>query len=268
MNTREILLYLSLTNDGDWDKIYEFISHKEKLPPEEEILKSIKSFKGNYITILDNEYPLKLKQICKPPFLLYYKGDISLISKYEDILSVVGSRDCSEYGIKMTTDLVKELSKKLIIVSGLARGVDGLAHKAALSSNGKTVAVLGSGINMCYPQENQGLYDEIAQKGLILSEYPDRTMPSPNHFPTRNRIVAALTNNLLITEGKMNSGTSISAHIVAQNGGNVMCVPARAGENSLCNHLISSGAYLVENPDDVFYIMNKDVYSPIFESEK
>lgn len=266
METRKPILYFALKYDGDWDGIYGAIANREEIN-DEEILKRVDSYKGKFITILDEEYPERLKEVCKPPIILFYRGDISLLKKFDDSLAVVGSREFSEYGQKMTTEMVHELAKKLVIVSGLARGIDGIAHQATLDVGGKTIAVIGSGFNKFYPPENYELYKEICKKGLVITEYPDYVCSSPKHFPVRNRIVAGLAPFVLIPEAKLYSGSSITASLMLQCGGDVMCVPARAGENSLCNHLISAGAYLVENADDVFFTMDKAPATPIFKSE-
>ncbi len=240
---------------GNWDKIYEAISLMEDFD-EEKAKKLIANPKSKVVTIFDDDYPQQLKFIQKPPFVLYYHGDISIIKDKYKAVSIVGSRKYSTYGEKVTRYFAKELSKELVIVSGMALGIDGIAHRACIENGGKTVAVLGCGINVCYPPKNLDIYDEIKKNHLLISEHPDLTPPTPYSFPIRNRIIAALSNCLLVTEGKRNSGTSITAHLTLEGGGNVCCVPTRIGENSVCNHLISYGAALVETPEDVYYEMD------------
>lgn len=264
MEARKILLYLALKHRGDWEKIYEDISNKVPLDEMDVVNKLLSNVKSNYITLLDENYPEHLKHLFRPPFVLFYHGDLSLIKDKSKCISVVGSRENSEYGEKATKFFVRQLAKDFVIVSGLARGIDGISHATALESGGKTVAVLGSGINTCYPVSNKDLYNEIRRKGLIISEYPNCTPPSPNHFPVRNRIVAALSCCLLVTEGERNSGTSITATLTLEHGGNVCCVPTRFGENSVCNYLIANGAALVETVQDIFdeigYAPHKDIF--------
>ena len=264
MEQREILLYLSLKFQGNWDKIYEVISGKEEIDLEE-AENYIKRFNGNYITILDEDFPLCLKEVTKPPFVLYYKGDISLLKEGLNRLAVVGSRKFSEYGQETTEMFVSKLAKDFIIVSGLALGIDSFAHTSAIRNGGRTIAVLGNGINFCYLLENKELYQEICEKHLVISEYPPEVLPYPENFPIRNRIIAGLCENLLVTEGKVRSGTQITACLMANKGGNVCCVPTRIGEESICNLLISEGAYLVETPEDVLEISNIRRKTPIFE---
>ena len=253
MNSREILLYLSMKYYGDWNQIYGAIQSKEE-PEEDDVRKAVEQCNSSFLTILDEEYPESLRRITKPPFVLFYHGDISLIGDKKNKLAVVGSRDYSEYGHKVTVDFVSALAKDFVIISGLARGIDAIAHRTAIESGGKTVAVLGNGINICYLEQNQDIYDECKKNHLIISEYPDQVKPCPFNFPIRNRIIAGLCESLLVTEGKINSGTQITALLMAQKDGNVCCVPTRVGEESICNHLISDGAFLVETPQDIYDI--------------
>ena len=264
MEPRENLLYLALKFRGDWDKIYECLTKHEDID-QKEAERLINSVNSKYLTILDEEYPSILRESYRPPFVLFYHGDISLLEDKKQKIAVVGSRKASPYGKEMTEKLVKAISKDFVIISGLAYGIDACAHKSAIDSGGKTIAVLGNGINFHYLECNQDLYKEIKEKHLILSEYPDMTPPKPDYFPVRNRIIAGLTINLLVTEGKNGSGTQITAMLVAQRSGNVCCVPTTAGEDSLCNALIKEGAYLVETPDDIYESTGIGYKKTIFE---
>lgn len=248
--SRKLLIALSVKYKGEWNRIYESITNKELLE-EKEINRLVNSIKSKYVVIGDDEYPEQLKYYTHPPFVLFYYGDISLIKTSERCLGVVGSRDCSKYGEKITQELIKGVSNQLVIVSGMARGIDSIAARECLSNSGKTVAVLGCGVNICYPSENKDLYNQIKEKGLIISEYPDDINPSPELFPKRNRIIAGLSKNLLIPEAQRNSGTSITATFAIEMGQTVFCVPERAGRNSLPNYLISFGAKLTETPEDI-----------------
>ena len=149
MNSREILLYYSIKYLGDWDKIYQALQLKEELDLNE-VEKVISKNKSKFITILDEEYPSSLKESFKPPFLLFYEGDISLLNNDKHKIAVVGSRKYSKYGREMTEKLVKGITEDFIIVSGLAIGIDAIAHRSAIESGGKTIAVLGNGINFHY----------------------------------------------------------------------------------------------------------------------
>lgn len=251
MQAREILIYFAVIHTGNWDKIYESIINREDRK-EEDVKRVVANIKSKAVTMLDNDYPESLKFIKKPPFVLFYHGDLSLIKDKHKCVSIVGSRKNTDYGELVTTYFASELSKELVIVSGMARGIDGIAHRAAIEAGGKTVAVLGCGINVCYPPKNLDIYDELKKHHLIISEYPDLTEPYPLSFPIRNRIIAGLSDCLLVTEGLKNSGTSITATITLETGGNVCCVPTHIGQNSICNYLISYGAALVETVDDVY----------------
>lgn len=267
MESREILLYYAIIYKGDWNQIYNALASKLE-PDVKDFKKVVKYNKSKYVTFLDDDYPEQLKNLKKPPFVLFYHGNLSIIKNKEKAISVVGSRKNTDYGEAVTTYFVKHLCKELVIVSGMARGIDGIAHRACINNKGKTVAVLGCGINICYPPSNLDLYEELKKKHLIISEYPDLTEPNPLYFPIRNRIIAALSNCLLVTEGQKNSGTSITATITLDSGGNVCCVPTRIGEHSVCNHLIAYGAYLVETPEEVLYVMNVRKTEPAFEKSE
>ena len=264
MNSRENLLYLAVKYKGEWDPIYEDIkAHKEV--DEKEAKSIIDSVKSNYITILDEEYPESLRDSFKPPFVLFYYGDISLISDKNNKIAVVGSRKYSRYGKMMTEKLVSGIAKDFVVVSGMALGIDAIAHRTTIENGGKTVGVLGNGIDFHYLEENKDIYEECKKNHLVISEYPGNTPPNPDYFPVRNRIIAGLCFNLLVTEGKIRSGTQITALLVAQKSGNVCCVPARADEESICNRLIKEGAYMVEDVDDIYLDTNVKPQKHIFE---
>lgn len=268
MDSRKILVYLSLKYNGDWDKIYSDISSHIEYD-EKEVEKALNSIKSNYIVLGDEEYPNDLARVYKPPFVLFYYGDISLLSETHHKLGVVGMRHPSDYGKEMTDKFVKELCKDFIIVSGLAIGIDSCAHASAINNGGKTIAVLGNGLNKYYLneiEENGDLFEKIKKNHLVITEYPDDVPPRPQYFPARNRIITGLIDALLVGEGKKYSGTQITAHLMTQKNGNVCCIPTRAGEDSICNHLIKEGAFLVETPEDVCYVAGVVHSKPIFES--
>ena len=265
MEPRETLLYLALKYKGEWNPIYDDISgHKEI--DEKEAQKLISTVKSKYITIVDPEYPQSLKEAYKPPFVLFYYGDISLLSDDNNKIAVVGTRKPSKYGIEMTEKLVKGIAKDYVVISGMAIGVDAIAHRSTIASGGKTVGILGNGIDFHYLEENMDIYEECKKNHLVISEYPGNTPPNPACFPIRNRIIAGLCNNLLVTEGKVRSGTQITALLMVQKSGNVCCVPTRAEEESICNHLIKEGAYLVESIDDIYLYTGVTPQKPIFEN--
>ncbi len=246
---RELLLYLALKYDGEWDKICAHLTNKNPII-DEEYERLLNGFNMNYVTIMDENYPTKLKKVFKPPFILFYYGDLSLIDGHT--LGVVGARNCSEYGIDSTYKIIKELQNKLVIVSGLAKGIDAAAHKAIIESGGKTIAVLGSGIDYCYPYENRAIYEEIKRNHLLISEYPFNSTPRKHHFPYRNRLIGAIGDALLVTEAmEGSSGTYHTIRATLELGKEVYCVPYLINKGALTNRLIQEGAMLVEEGRDI-----------------
>lgn len=252
---RDLLIYLSVTYEGDWDKIYDAIKRKEKNFTSEDVDRAVLSIKAKTITLLDNNYPEILKKCYRPPFVLYYYGDLTLIDEDKSI-SVVGSRNCSPYGEEMTKNIVSVIAKKLAIVSGLARGIDSLAAQTAIDVGGKTIAVLGSGIDYCYPKENWQLYEEIKKNHLLISEYPNLTKPNRENFPMRNRLIAYFSNSLFMAEGSTKSGSFITVSYALEKGSDVFCLPHEANKNSGCNKLIKEGATLVESGEEILQYYN------------
>ncbi|HBF67974.1 MAG TPA: DNA-protecting protein DprA [Firmicutes bacterium] len=251
MNAREIIIYLSLMHDGDWDKIYSDIQNKVKNFSDDDIKREISKLKCKCITIIDADYPNELKNIYKPPFVLYYYGDLSLLNNTDKIICSIGTRNPSNYGVNMTHMVLGGLPKDIVVMSGLAAGIDVESHKTAINSGLKTIAVLGSGIDNCYPKENKAIYDEIKNNHLLISEYPHCSRPNRAHFPMRNRILAALSKTVFVTDASTHSGTSITVSFALECGKNVCCIPHHGGEDSLCNKLIKEGAALIEKTDDL-----------------
>ena len=262
MNQREILIKIAIHHEGDWEKIYQTLQNKEY---EDILSQDLPMMDYKAITFLDEDYPEYLRNTFRPPFVLFYYGDISLLKDPKKNLAVIGSRVITEYGCNITEEIVDELAKEVNVVSGLAKGIDYIAHMRAINSGGKTIAILGSGIDYCYPAENIDLYNEIKKNHLLISEYPGTTSPTPDKFPIRNRLIAAVADTILITEAYSRSGTSITANFALQFNKNICCVPYPYYRNSLCNHLISQGAYLVQNGQDVLEIMGIKKEEPLFE---
>ncbi len=245
---RNVLLYFSLKYHGDWEKIYSALDKKEKIP--EEKLEMVAREKHNFITIIDEDYPRRLKRITQPPFVLFYKGNLNILKKINKSIAIIGSRKASSDAASNTENIVKDL-KDITIVSGMAKGIDGFGHKSALANGNPTIAVLGSGINYIYPEENKNLYDAIVKKGIVISEYPDQTKPSKISFKTRNRLISGLADGVLVIESKKNSGTmNTVSHALSQNK-EVMCLPSSDLGNSGTNALIKEGATLVESGKEI-----------------
>lgn len=201
----------------------------------------------------DDDYPQKLFDLDDAPYVLYYKGDISLANKPS--LSVVGTRKPTNYGRLATEKIVGDVARAgVVIVSGLAYGVDSIAHRKCLEVGGKTIAVLGGGFNNIYPAEHKGLADEIAEKGLLLSEYRPKKVATKYSFPTRNRIVAGLGDGVLITEASFKSGTIHTKEFALDFGRNIYAVPGNIdnSNSSLTNDIIKRGqAELVTDANDI-----------------
>ena len=250
MEPRKTIIAYAIKYNGDWDKIYQALHRLEVIEPEYE--ERVDNLKCGTLVITDINYPAHIRNIFKPPFVFFYYGDISLIYEYSKNVSIVGSRDCSDYGAEMTKQIASGLAARgFVIVSGLARGIDGIAHESAINSGGKTIGILGCGIDYCYPQENIGLYRTMKKDHLILSEFPGSVMPQPYQFPIRNRLIAGLSKTLVVTEAGYCSGSLITATLALRSNTDVMCVPHEAGKQSECNRLIMNGAYLVESAEDV-----------------
>ena len=240
-DSRQLLIYLAVKYDGDYERILMAIELKE-YPPIKEVEKVNKELKCKTLTLLDYDYPLRLKQITYPPIVLFYYGDISILDN-EQTLAVVGSREYSDYGKTCTEKVVSELAKGRVIISGLARGIDTLAHKCAIANGGRTIAVLGSGIDNCWPPENQELYEEIKKNHLVISEYPGMSVPDRKHFPMRNRIVVGLSNGVYVPQiNSYMSGTMISFALAAEMNKDVFVAPWPMNSDTANNKLIDEGA--------------------------
>ena len=255
MTHRSILIYLSLKSRGEWTLIRKHLLDKDLEINYDKTDDIEKKLKFKTVTIFDENYPDVFKKIGNPPFVLYYYGDLSLLNNARKRISVVGSREYSKYGEKMTREIVTDLPNDYVVISGLAKGIDAIAHESAIASGKRTVAILGSGIDYCYPRENLDLYKLIKRDHLIISEYPFGYLPETHHFPFRNRLVAALGDGLLVTDAHRRSGTTFTIDCALAIGKTVMCVPHLSNTNSACNLMIKCGAYLVENHEDIEFLM-------------
>jgi len=205
----------------------------------------------NIITYQDELYPVKLMNIYDRPPFLYVRGNLN---KNDTNIAIVGSRLASTYGKYTTERISRELALKgLTIVSGMARGIDSVAHRGALTAHGRTIAVLGSGLDVIYPPENKKLYADIIQNGAVISEFPLGTPPRSANFPTRNRIISGMSYGVVIVEAGEKSGSLITARLALEQGREVFAVPGSidAAGSRGTNKLIKQGAKLIENTDDI-----------------
>jgi DNA processing protein len=230
-----------LRSDLDPEKLYENI-----------LKKSIR-----VVTWMDETYPRRLKEIEQPPPTLYVKGSFLLEDEWS--ISIVGTRRVTAYGRQATEELATYLAQNHItIVSGLARGVDGAAHQAALKSGGRTFAVLGSGVDIIYPPENRLLAEKVASNGAIISDYPPGTPPDAANFPARNRIISGLSIATIVVEAGIKSGALITAEFAVEQGRDVFAVPGNihAPQSEGTNFLIQQGARPLLRPKEVLDTLN------------
>lgn len=223
--------------------------------PEEILLKEAKAlaaFSAHRVTILDAEYPLMLKNIVDAPVSLYVRGVIPV--NVETSCAIVGSRFPSLYGMEVAERFSRELTEAgMLVVSGMAKGIDTAAHQGALKAGGNTMAVLGSGLDVVYPSENQKLFDKICKNGCVISEFPFGTQPDPFNFPRRNRIVSGLSLGVVVVEANIKSGALITARLAGEQGREIFAVPGRVDSRlSQGPHaLIKQGAKVALNIEDI-----------------
>ncbi|MBI2873497.1 MAG: DNA-protecting protein DprA [Firmicutes bacterium] len=207
---------------------------------------------ANVLTLGDPEYPGYLKAIHDPPPVLYLKG--SMLPEDDPAVAIVGTRRATAYGLKTARRLAAELaSLGVTVVSGLARGIDGAAHEGALEAGGRTLAVLGCGIDIIYPREHRELYRLIPRNGTILSEFPPETAPESHHFPGRNRIISGLSRAVVVIEAGEGSGALITTDFALEQGREVLAVPGpiTSSRSRGCHDLIKQGARLVQGIEDI-----------------
>ena len=200
----------------------------------------------------DASYPARLRTIADSPPLLYFKGELNGVD--DRAVAIVGSRSASDYGRRVARDLARGLAAAgFTVVSGMARGIDGMAHETALNSGGRTIAVLGSGVERAYPPEHDKLYQRISANGAVISELPIGTRPIAFNFPARNRLISGLSLGVVVVEATEKSGSLITASLAVEQGREVFAVPGEVGSSRSrgAHRLIRQGAILVENVDDI-----------------
>mgnify|MGYP003313375039 CR=1 FL=1 len=250
ITSRELLIYLSLLYKGDRSKIMNMLRGKIDIDYDE-VPRLLKTIKANVTTIVDDDFPAILKESPFPPLVIYYYGDLSLLTNYSNNISVIGSRKCEQFEEQEARDIIDELGDKVTIVSGLAIGIDSISQREALRIGAKVIGVLGFGIDYCYPPESYDLYLAIKEKGLLISEYPNDLAPEPEYFLMRNRLIAYSSRATVVIAAKERSGTlSTVSHALYANR-DVMALPARKDDRSACNQLIREGAELVTSGHDI-----------------
>jgi len=223
------------------------------IPIVENQLIRLDKLNAKLISIWDNEYPALLKKIYDPPILLYAKGSFSEKDNYS--IAAVGTRNPTNYGKIQTEKIISDLAQQgITIVSGMARGIDSIAHEAALKNGSRTIAVIGSGLDVIYPPENKNLYKKISENGVIISEFPLETKPDAPNFPRRNRIISGLSLGVIVFETAINGGAMQTARLALDQNREVFAVPGNLGVKQAegTNLLIQRGeAELITNAEDV-----------------
>lgn len=254
INSRDVLLTLSMNEEGQWMSVFKDIKGKRPLA-KEEVDKAYQENKACFVTICDADYPEYFKARTNPPFLLYYYGNKSLFNaKYR--LTVVGTRQPTIYQTDTVYRLIKEveeaLNNEVAIVSGMAAGLDQISMKAAMSVKAPIISVIGSGIENPYPSDNDGIYDYCKSgKGLVISEYPGKVSAKPENFLFRNRLLSSLSEVMFVAGGKNRSGTSSSVRLALEDNREILALPCDITGDDLTNSLISDGALSVLSASDL-----------------
>lgn len=255
--SKEALLEVPGITEQNAEKILSL--SKEKVDKERRIMEKVGA---KLLTILDSGYPPNLKEIYDPPVVLYIRGEIREEDKFA--VAIVGTRRPTQYGKNVAHKLASELAQRgFTVVSGLARGIDTSAHRGALEGGGRTIAVLGCGIDIAYPQENKELMEEITQKGAVISEFAPGAPPQPWHFPIRNRVISGLSLGTVIVQAPEGSGALITADLALEQGREVFAIPGNIEDprSKGPHQLIKEGAKLVEFVEDI--ITELGIPSPI-----
>ena len=255
---KDLQAILSSRKEEGWRRQFEWLRRK----------------KIRYISYFDKAYPERLRQIPAPPKHLYVKGEMPELSGVT--ISIVGARDCTCYGRDMARMFAHRLSGAGVqIISGMAKGIDGWAHQGALEGGGKTFAILGCGVEVCYPPAHRKLYESILRQGGVLSEFSPYTQAKPGFFPMRNRIISGLSDGILIVEARERSGSLITADAALEQGKDVFVIPGRIGDELSvgCNRLICQGTVPVLSPGDIlsYYGMKEkrdNIEETLSEEEK
>jgi DNA processing protein len=238
MITSQHLIHLAIIHNGNYHAIKKALENFEISPP---------FLYQRAITVLDEKYPNCLKHLTQPPFVLFYEGNLDLLSRPS--ISIVGSRHPSDYAVNVLKEGFKYLNPELTIVSGGALGIDCLAHQYALNHQMKSIWVCGHGLGRLYPKQHYTLYAHLKKEHLVISEYPSQSEALPQHFIHRNRIVVALSETLLVMSGTLKSGTMHSVKFALDLNKNIITIPhpINDSQGELCNHLIENGSGLLTN---------------------
>jgi DNA processing protein len=243
---------------------------KEAFKRAEKELAAVRRIAGcRLLNWTEPEFPQNLLQIYDPPVMLYVRGDPQILNLPS--IGIVGTRKPTLYGAQLAERLGRDLAARgLVIVSGMARGIDAIGHQGAIAANGRAIGVLGTGIDVCYPKENKKLYEKVLERGVIIGELPLGTHPAPENFPVRNRIVAGLPLGVIVVEGAQYSGSLITARLAMEFGREVFGVPGNVTQpvSFAPNLLIKQGAKLVTGAEDVIEELPTPVRAVLVQAEQ
>ncbi len=243
---------------------------KEAFKRAEKELAAVRRITGcRLLNWTEPEFPQNLLQIYDPPVMLYVRGDPQILNLPS--IGIVGTRKPTLYGAQLAERLGRDLAARgLVIVSGMARGIDAIGHQGAIAANGRAIGVLGTGIDVCYPKENKKLYEKVLERGVIIGELPLGTHPAPENFPVRNRIVAGLPLGVIVVEGAQYSGSLITARLAMEFGREVFGVPGNVTQpvSFAPNLLIKQGAKLVTGAEDVIEELPTPVRAVLVQAEQ
>ena len=246
-------------------QIDKYSDFKTKISDE---LNKLENLEVNWLTFWSENYPKNLKNIFAPPIILYYKGTLN--TEDANSVAIVGTRMPSQYGKTNASRFAEELAhKEITVVSGMARGIDSSAHRGALKSGGRTLAIIGSGLDVVYPPENKHLFNEIAENGAVISEYTLGTKPDAQNFPKRNRIISGISLGTLVVETKMKGGALQTAAYALEQNKEVFAIPGNLGKSQSegTNLLIQKGeAKLVRNSEDILIELNLTIKPKVGEN--
>lgn len=231
-------------------RLKKFLETREKWDVDEKY-RELEHKKINFVTVEEAAYPMRLKNIPDAPYGIFYIGKLPEDKQLS--VAVIGARDCSEYGRYVASELGRRLGESGIqVISGMARGIDGISQIEAVKAGGASYAVLGSGVDVCYPEQNRYIYERLKESGGVISTYPPGTEAMPGNFPPRNRVVSGLADAVVVIEARIKSGTLITVDMALEQGKDVYVVPGRVTDrlSDGCNRLIRQGAEVFLSPDD------------------
>lgn len=232
------------------DSVAEYMDRQKKSGGLQEEYRQLEEKQIRLVLREEPEFPEKLRKIPDPPYGIFYRG--ILPESMQPSIAVIGARECSEYGRFVAEELGRYLgSRKIQVISGMARGIDGVSQQAALSAGGVSFGVLGCGVDICYPSQNRGLYEQLQESGGLISTYAPGIQPMPAFFPPRNRIVSGLSDAVIVIEARRKSGTLITVDMALEQGKDVYVVPGRITDrlSDGCNRLLTQGAGVFLSPE-------------------